>query len=69
MTRETPRGTFTTEQVKFGRPTNPDYLLRPGELLEVFAGWDVLKHRQFTGPSRRTGQMRAVEGIIARKPV
>jgi SAM-dependent methyltransferase len=28
--------TFALGQQKFGRPTNPDFLLRPGELLDVF---------------------------------
>ncbi len=27
--------TFTTDQPRYGRPRNPDYLLEPGEL----AGW------------------------------
>jgi SAM-dependent methyltransferase len=28
--------TFASGQQRFGRPTNPDFLLRPGELLDVF---------------------------------
>jgi len=28
--------TFAAGNASFGRPTNPDYLLRPRELLEVF---------------------------------
>ena len=34
--------TFTTEQPRFGKPTNPDFLLKPGELAQAFAGLDVL---------------------------
>ena len=60
--------TFTVEQTRFGRPHNPDYLLKPGELKEVFAGWEVLRYREFIGPSRKDGKMRAVAGIVARKP-
>lgn len=30
--------TFAAGQERYGRPTNPDYLLRPGELLEVARG-------------------------------
>ncbi len=30
--------TFTQGNERLGRPTNPDYLLRPGELLEVASG-------------------------------
>jgi SAM-dependent methyltransferase len=30
--------TFMLGNERFGRPSNPDFLLRPGELLEVFRG-------------------------------
>ena len=60
--------TFTREQPQFGRPHNPDYLLEPGELKEAFAGYEVLRYRERIGPARRTGEMRAIAGIIARKP-
>jgi SAM-dependent methyltransferase len=30
--------TFMQGNERFGRPSNPDFLLRPGELLEAFAG-------------------------------
>ena len=30
--------TFAAGNAAFGRPSNPDYLLRPRELLEVFGG-------------------------------
>ena len=30
--------TFAVGQERFGRPTNPDFLLRPGELLDVVRG-------------------------------
>lgn len=30
--------TFTVEQPRYGRPTNPAFLLRPGELLDMVAG-------------------------------
>lgn len=30
--------TFLQGQERVGRPSNPDFLLRPGELLEVYAG-------------------------------
>jgi rhodanese-related sulfurtransferase len=60
--------TFTEEQARFGRPSNPDYLLRQGELKEVFADWETLRYRELIGPSRKDGKPRAVAGIIARKP-
>ena len=34
--------TFMVGNERFGRPSNPDFLLRPGELLEVFASLQVL---------------------------
>lgn len=30
--------TFSVDQARLGRPTNPDFLLRPGELADVVAG-------------------------------
>lgn len=60
--------TYTTEQAKFGKPTNPDYLLRPNELKEVFKDWETLAYRERVGPSRRTGEMRAVAAIVTRRP-
>jgi SAM-dependent methyltransferase len=34
--------TFMAGNERHGRPSNPDFLLRPGELLEVFASLQVL---------------------------
>ncbi len=61
--------TFTVDQVRFGRPSNPDHLLRPNELREVFSDWEILRYRELIGPARRSGEQRAIAGIIARKPV
>jgi len=60
--------TYTVDQPRFGRPTNPDYLLRPNELKEVFSDWEILRYRELIGPSRADGKDRAIAGIIARKP-
>jgi rhodanese-related sulfurtransferase len=60
--------TYTVEQARLGRPRNPDYLLKPGELREAFLDWEILKYREFVGPARSGGPDRAVAGIIARKP-
>lgn len=59
--------TFTVDQAQFGRPTNPDYLLKHDELKQVFDGWEILRYRAFTGPSRREGVTRAIAGIVAKK--
>ncbi len=56
--------TFTTAQREFGRPNNPDFLLRPGELQEYFSGWEILQY--FEG--ERENPQRAVASLIAKKP-
>ena len=38
--------TFAIGNERFGRPSNPDFLLRPGELLEVFAALTVIAFEQ-----------------------
>ena len=38
--------TFMLGNERFGRPSNPAYLLRPGELLEAFKGLSVLAFEQ-----------------------
>ena len=55
--------TFTVHQTKFGRPTNPDYLLKERELLDAFKDWEVIKY--FEGI--KTNPKRAVASLIARK--
>lgn len=34
--------TYTTEQARFGKPKNPDHLLKAGELLSWFHDWEVI---------------------------
>lgn len=57
--------TFTTAQRKFGRPSNPDFLLQPDELSHCFNDWEVLHN--YAGDL--SGPQRAVAQIIARKPM
>ena len=54
--------TFTVDQAQFGKPRNPDYLLKPNELLDMFRQFRCLRYREgiFPGP-------RAVAGIIAQR--
>lgn len=56
--------TFTVGQARFGRPTNPDFLLNPGELHGWFEDWDTLD--AFEGLQR--GPDRAIARILCRKP-
>lgn len=57
--------TFTIAQRKFGRPSNPDFLLQPGELALCFNDWEVLHNHagELQEPDRASAQ------IIARKPM
>lgn len=61
--------TFTVDQPRFGRPTNPDFLLRAGELKDCFQGWQIL--HEFEGPStsESSGQQQAIAQIVARRPI
>jgi SAM-dependent methyltransferase len=56
--------TFSSAGSFSGGPDNPDIVLRPGELLQMFAGWDVLLHEEGLEPSRKGGSL---AGIVARK--
>ena len=56
--------TFTVEQAAFGRPRNPDHLLHPGELRQVFADWEIL--HSFEG--LKENPLRAVAQLVCRKP-
>lgn len=57
--------TYTAAQPRFGKPTNPDFLLRPGELEEAFTGFAII--HTFEGilenPTRAAAQ------IVCRRPL
>lgn len=55
--------TFTTENRRYGRPNNPDFLLRPGELAAVFDEWRLIHY--FEGVQQDPD--RAVAQLIAKK--
>lgn len=54
--------TFTTAQAARGKPTNPDFLLKPGELRQLVSALDVLAEREgdFEG--------RMLASVVARRP-
>jgi SAM-dependent methyltransferase len=56
--------TFTVDQRRFGRPRNPDFLLKPGELKEWFKQWQVIHSYE----GIRENPERAVAQIVCRKP-
>jgi tellurite methyltransferase len=54
--------TFIVDQAQFGKPKNPDYLLKHNELLNMFSDFRCLRYQEgiFEGP-------RAIASIIAQK--
>lgn len=57
--------TFSSAGPFPGGPGNPDFVLHPGELPEIFAGWEILLHEEGLEPSRKGG---GLAGIVARRP-
>jgi tellurite methyltransferase len=55
--------TFTIDQAQFGRPHNPDFLLKYNELLDLFRDFRCLRYREgiFEGP-------KAIASMVAQKP-
>jgi SAM-dependent methyltransferase len=56
--------TFTRENRRFGRPDNPDFLLKPGELKTIFRNWEIIHY--FEGVKQNPD--RAIAQIVARCP-
>ncbi len=56
--------TFTVDNRRFGRPGNPAFLLKPGELKTCFQGWDMIHY--YEGVQQNPD--RAIAQIVARKP-
>jgi len=54
--------TFTVDQARFGKPKNPDYLLKYNELLELFRDFRCLYYREGIVEERK-----ALASIIAKK--
>jgi 2-polyprenyl-3-methyl-5-hydroxy-6-metoxy-1,4-benzoquinol methylase len=54
--------TFTIDQAQFGHPTNPDYLLRPNELLHAFRELRIRIYRDLIIPGPK-----AVASLIGEK--
>jgi SAM-dependent methyltransferase len=58
--------TFTTEQAELGRPKNPDFLLKKGELARYFSDWEILHSFEGVKTSDITGNKQAVAQIVAK---
>jgi len=56
--------TFTTQNRRFGRPNNPDFLLKRQELKTIFQDWQTIFYYEgdLQNPDRNIAQ------IVARKP-
>lgn len=54
--------TFIDEQARFGRPKNPDHLLKRNELLDMFRDFRCLRYREGIMPGPK-----AIAGIVAEK--
>jgi tellurite methyltransferase len=54
--------TYTVDQVQFGRPSNPDFLLRHNELMDMFKGFRCLRYREGIIEKRK-----AIASLIAVK--
>jgi SAM-dependent methyltransferase len=63
--------TFALGNERFGRPASPEFLLRPGELLEVFAALTVVAFEQgevsHPGPAVKQ-RIAAIAGPVGRLP-
>lgn len=60
--------TFTRDHPQFGRPTNLDFLLKPGELEKVFTDWGILHSFEGVTESETGGRKQAIAQIVALKP-
>jgi 2-polyprenyl-3-methyl-5-hydroxy-6-metoxy-1,4-benzoquinol methylase len=54
--------TFLVDQAQFGKPRNPDYLLKHNELLNMFGDFRCLRYREGIMPGPK-----AIASIIAEK--
>lgn len=56
--------TFAVGNERFGRPSNPDYLLRPGELLEAVAGrLEVLAYENLAVEEPRPAMVQRIAAV------
>ncbi len=56
--------TFTVDQTHYGKPHNPNFLLKPGELRAWFADWEIIYYYE----GIRLAPVRAVAQLVCRKP-
>lgn len=54
--------TFIIDQARFGKPSNPDFLLKYNELLDMFRDFRCLRYREGIMPGQK-----AIASIVAEK--
>jgi len=57
--------TFLVDQAQWGKPKNPDFLLRHNELLDLFRDFRCLRYRE--GTVEDEGDRKAIASILAQK--
>lgn len=60
--------TFTIDQPTYGRPKNPAFLLRPGELRKYFSDWDILHNFEGVVENEAGTGSKAIAQLAAQKP-
>ena len=61
--------TFTEQQAQFGRPKNPDFLLKPSELFTLFYDWKILHSFEGIVNTSSNGDIKqAIAQVVAIKP-
>lgn len=55
--------TYTVDQAKYGKPSNPDFLLKHGELKGWFEDWQLIEYEELI-----EDDCRAIARLICRKP-
>lgn len=61
--------TFTVDQAQFGRPKNSNFLLKHGELAELFSDWHILYSFEGVVEANNESGKQAIAQIVARKPL
>jgi SAM-dependent methyltransferase len=59
--------TFTVDQPRYGRPKNPDFLLRHGELRDYFSDWTILHSFEGVVAKSSGDGSKAIAQIVAQK--
>ena len=57
--------TYTLEQQQFGRPTNPEFLLKPNELFTMFKDLHIIYYRE--GVVEEGGRKKGIASLVGRK--